>query len=312
MHRTMQLIDLFCGGGGFSTGAKHAGCNIVLAIDNWKPALSVHQANHPTAVHLHMTLGTQSSKEMKDIFSKHLNPDLPWHLHGSPPCQKISTINQKKTARGAQRNPLEGLILVTWYLEMVRDIKPTTWSMEQVPACLHIIPKKLIPDGSTIMIIDASWYGVPQNRKRLYLGKGWTIHPDEFQTAVSDVMPALADEGDGLRNSVRSRKSGTKGNYVYSKDNVTNVRPLNRPSYTLCASQPLDLVVKPEWKYVRMLTPEECLLLQGFPEEYDLADLKRVEEYTVIGNAVCPPVAARIMRSVQLDLLDVLLREKST
>ena len=46
----MNVIDLFCGCGGFSKGFHQAGFNIVYGIDNWKDATVTYKYNFPTAV----------------------------------------------------------------------------------------------------------------------------------------------------------------------------------------------------------------------------------------------------------------------
>ena len=40
-----NLIDLFCGAGGFSLGFEMAGFKTKLAIDNWKPAIDTYNYN---------------------------------------------------------------------------------------------------------------------------------------------------------------------------------------------------------------------------------------------------------------------------
>ena len=47
MNRGVEVIDLFCGGGGASHGFLRAGLNIVLAVDSWEVALDIHRLNHP-------------------------------------------------------------------------------------------------------------------------------------------------------------------------------------------------------------------------------------------------------------------------
>lgn len=48
----MNCIDLFAGGGGFSTGATMAGCNVVWAANHWPEAVKWHAVNHPGAIHV--------------------------------------------------------------------------------------------------------------------------------------------------------------------------------------------------------------------------------------------------------------------
>jgi DNA (cytosine-5)-methyltransferase 1 len=51
-RRTLQAADLFCGAGGFTTGAERAGVHVALAINHWRTAVFTHQANHPETKHL--------------------------------------------------------------------------------------------------------------------------------------------------------------------------------------------------------------------------------------------------------------------
>ena len=53
----MLFVDLFCGAGGCSEGARQAGLECVLAIDSWNAALAVHITNHPNCVHMQKELG---------------------------------------------------------------------------------------------------------------------------------------------------------------------------------------------------------------------------------------------------------------
>ena len=45
----MEVYDLFCGAGGFSTGAVAAGAVVAYACDHDEDALATHRANHPNA-----------------------------------------------------------------------------------------------------------------------------------------------------------------------------------------------------------------------------------------------------------------------
>lgn len=58
----IYVIDLFCGCGGFSEGAKQAGASVKLAVDNWDKALSVHNKNHPDPEHWNIELGIDVEK----------------------------------------------------------------------------------------------------------------------------------------------------------------------------------------------------------------------------------------------------------
>ncbi|RMD95977.1 MAG: hypothetical protein D6816_19570 [Bacteroidetes bacterium] len=45
MSNQLKAIDLFCGAGGSSYGARKAGVEIVAWFNIWKPAIKTYQAN---------------------------------------------------------------------------------------------------------------------------------------------------------------------------------------------------------------------------------------------------------------------------
>ena len=48
--KKFNVIDLFCGCGGFSKGFEEAGFNICFGIDMWKDATVTYQHNFSNAV----------------------------------------------------------------------------------------------------------------------------------------------------------------------------------------------------------------------------------------------------------------------
>ena len=44
--KRLQVIDFFCGAGGFSEGFRQQGFEIVMGIDNWQLAIETHNLNH--------------------------------------------------------------------------------------------------------------------------------------------------------------------------------------------------------------------------------------------------------------------------
>ncbi len=41
-----EVIDFFCGAGGFSEGFRQQGFKVVMGVDNWRPAIESHNINH--------------------------------------------------------------------------------------------------------------------------------------------------------------------------------------------------------------------------------------------------------------------------
>lgn len=193
------VVDLFCGCGGFSLGAKAAGHRIAVAVDCWEPALAVHQANHPSTIHLNRELGADlhyGGRRGVEAFAQELReivPEIaagePWHLHGSPPCQELSTANP-----GGDRG--EGLRLVLWFLELVGLMDPPSWSMEQVPTVARLLP---VGTPGRERKLNAADFNVPQTRKRTFLGRGWEARRTSRHSwrSVADALPHLLAEMGG-------------------------------------------------------------------------------------------------------------------
>lgn len=50
MDRKYNVIDLFCGCGGFSRGFQQAGFNVRFGIDLWEDAVTTYKHNFPNAI----------------------------------------------------------------------------------------------------------------------------------------------------------------------------------------------------------------------------------------------------------------------
>ena len=81
-------------------------------------------------------------------------------------------------------------------------------------------------------------------------------------------------------------------------------RPIDLPSKTICGSgnqvgaRLFEHTDEPQ--KIRSLTLPETLILQGFNPDYKLDSAKtQKNRWTMVGNAVPPPVAAAVIRGVQ-------------
>lgn len=52
-EKRFKAVDLFCGAGGFTTGAVQSGAiDVVLAVNHWRTAIQTHRHNHPETRHI--------------------------------------------------------------------------------------------------------------------------------------------------------------------------------------------------------------------------------------------------------------------
>ena len=124
--KKIKVVDIFCGAGGASTGISQAihtlGRDIeLIAVDQWRPAIETHQANHPEARHICMPV--------EDVQRDSI--PAPFLLWASPPCIDHSP------ARGARPKSSASQGLAWEVIRWAKAIQPTTIIIENVPQFLN-------------------------------------------------------------------------------------------------------------------------------------------------------------------------------
>jgi DNA (cytosine-5)-methyltransferase 1 len=110
----LQAADLFCGGGGFTTGAEQSGrVDVVLAINHWRTAIFTHQNNYPKVRHICARIDDIDPRHDKTI------PELDVLL-ASPECTHHSI------ARGGR--PIDDQKRATpWHICVWAEAKRPRW-----------------------------------------------------------------------------------------------------------------------------------------------------------------------------------------
>ena len=200
-----KVIDLFSGIGGLSEGFRMAGFDIVLANDIDNEIADSYKKNHLDTVMINEDI---TKLDINDTFSSYKDIDV---IIGGPPCQGFS----QKGKRLSLTDPRN--FLFHYFYEVVNELNPKYFLMENVPnilttengyfkdEILNIFQS--IGYSVTTDILDASDYGVPQNRKRAFvLGKRGNCMlnlPDPIEgkkitiwDAISDLAYLNSGEGD--------------------------------------------------------------------------------------------------------------------
>ena len=340
----VQVVDLFCGGGGFTEGAIRANAEVVLSIDCWDEAIEIHKANHPNVPCENYTLGG-SIVETAAFIRSRLTPGSHFHLHGSPPCQKLSNASSS--------NSEEGIILVNWFTDLVRYMKPDSWSMENVVPVAKKIDQHR--PGTPYVKLNSADFGVPQTRNRIFAGEGWiaepthtkedwvsviealphlegelsmTVNKNIKQRTVEEPMRTITSKTPSQTRIVSRRRKANEEPQSYTPDRpahtitqVTHImenveyklealganqkrnqdRSITEPSKTICGSGNqvgARIFEHPTAVKIRSLTLSETAVLQGFNVDMKLPYKRKKDAWTVLGNAVCPPVAEAIIRGI--------------
>jgi DNA (cytosine-5)-methyltransferase 1 len=315
MHRA---IDLFCGIGGNSWGARAAGVEIVAGFDKWELAGRIYHANFPQARFIRDDLSQFKTSDIRG-FKNELGPiDL---ILASPECTSHSL------ARGG-REPDPKSLRLSWEVwRFARIFMPRFVVLENVPAMRRWPAyERFLEEMERLgyqyreQLLDSAHFGVPQTRKRLYILFDLEQMPPEVPIRTLSPIPIqpflssdgiypfslLNKPGRAAKTLERARRAmqvlGTKTPFlmVYYGSGP-QWQTLNAPLRTVTTRDRFALV-RPDGRgghEMRMLQPEELKAAMGFPPEFSLeACPTRNEKIHLLGNAVCPPVMQAIIETL--------------
>ena len=298
----LEVFDLYCGAGGFSAGAIQAGCRVAFACDFNVKAIETHKRNHPLTVHWCEELPRDDLPFPQDGRN--------FHIHGSPPCQQFSKINQK------HRSDLEhkrASSHVEWFIDTALASAATSWSMENV-AQKHVIQlverkRRERNLAFSYAVINFARLGVPQSRVRIIAGSHDVVSrllratEEQPQRSIQDVLSIPRGThirgtatGVGQRKKSQIAKKG-ESKYTYKRAPWSALcRPLDGPAPTVVGRHALTWITGRGEKCNRsVLYPSELAALQTFPREYRFPTNK-FQAYLQIGNAFPPRVAMLMLK----------------
>lgn len=309
---SVRGVDLFCGGGGSSWGARRAGVEMVAAVDAWDIAAKTYQDNFPEARVLNTRMDADTGAK---IFGGIGQVDV---LLGSPECTHHSI------ARGSRPRDEESRRSGTYVLRFLRELMPRWVVLENV----HMMKRwsgydRLLADldglGYNVrqQTLDAASFGVPQNRRRLFIiGDREGIPPKiESPGTESRCVAEILDPPGTWRCkpvSVPKRASATLDRVkrgitalgegvdflvvYYSSDRAGGWQPIDRPLRTMTTLDRFGLV---QWidgePMFRMLQVPELQRAMGFPKAFRLRHGTRRDKIRILGNGVCAPVMQHVV-----------------
>ncbi len=294
-----RVVDLFGGCGGMSLGFGKAGFSVVAAFDAWDAAVRCYSSNFDHHVRkldlsdVNAAVGTISE----------FQPDV---IVGGPPCQDFSSAGDRKERSRAD--------LTLAFAQIVCSVKPRAFVMENVErARLSETYKNARPVylqagyALTEVVLDASYYGVPQARKRFFCIGLQAGSPNGLAEKLTSMATAdrLSVRGYlgmefGLERYYRHPRNYNR-RAIYSIDEPSaTIRGVNRPVPPGYVGHRLDAgPVTPE---LRSLSTLERARVQTFPETFVFDDTKSALEL-MIGNAV-PVELARSVASALGSAMD--------
>lgn len=318
----LQVLDVFCGAGGLSTGFESAGFTVIAGIDWNEDYLATFDRNHTDSQAIQSNLFEESPTDVLEEYD--IDADEVDVIVGGPPCKGFSVAGERDP--NDERNTL-----VDSYLDFVQAVQPRVFVMENVPGILSM------EDGAVVdhilaradelgyrvdyQLLNAADYGVPQARKRVFfIGRrdGGTprfpapTHAPPAEAETDGLKPHVtveeAFEGidwESVENHVKTNhqddtveriKEVEHGESLYDSysDSWRRLYP-DRPAPTIKENHNAPFIHPFE---NRVGTVRECAVLQGFPLDYVFEGAKSTQLKTV-GNAVPPPLAAAIAGEVR-------------
>lgn len=314
-----RVVSLFAGIGGIDLGFEQAGAKSVWANEIDTYCAKTFEANH--------TYTKLMVEDITNVTSSNL-PDFEI-LVGGFPCQPFSVAGKRKGFDDDRGNLFFQIIRLIEELDK-EGRKPEVIFLENVKNLYthdngntykHI--KVALQDNGYYVvekIMNTCEYGnTPQNRERLYIigfldenAKNRFIWPEKIDlTNTIDKVVNWDSENvnkkyfysennkcwDLINNNMKNKHSIYQFRRVYVRENKSKLCP------TLTANMGMGghnvPLIRDNLGNIRKLTPRECLLLQGFPEEFIIPEvLNDSRVYKQAGNSVSVNVIKRIAANI--------------
>lgn len=226
-----NVLDLFCGAGGFSAGLDSLeNINTVMAVDFDKYATETFKNNFKDT---YVITGDLTNKDIKrEIIevARERNVNM---IVGGPPCQGFS-LKGKNLGLDDPRN-----FLFLEYYELVKEIMPEVFVIENVKNLLNSeggyfkdqIIEKFTSLGYILNygVLNAKNFGVPESRERaIIIGSlsrsvglpNYDIKPVTVRDAISDLAYLNSGEGefeaDYINDAQSSYQKKLRGKKLYN------------------------------------------------------------------------------------------------
>lgn len=310
-----HVLDMFCGAGGSSAGARAAGARVRAGIDGWDLAVRTFGDNFEEATvhHRMLTPGCVPGREFREGAY-----DM---IIASPECTNHSP------AKGSAPRCENSRRTSHYVLGFAERLRPRWIVLENVVQLRTWNGFDKLIDGLReqkyrirLERLDASEFGVPQTRRRLFVICDREREVPAIPRLRKAVRPAsgivrldgkyesrpLYSERRAKPTIERAERAisalGKRVPFLivyYGSDGSGGWQSLDRPLRTLTTLDRFGLVT---WEgsepMLRMLQVEELKAAMGFPKSYSMRHGSRRDRIKMLGNGVCPPVMRAIVEAV--------------
>ena len=328
----LKFIDLFAGIGGFRVAFSQDGAECVFSSEWDKFAAKTYSFNFS-----HLPEG--------DI-TKINESEIPKHniICAGFPCQAFSISGKRDgfndtrgtlffdIARIANKHKPEILVL-----ENVKNLVSHDGG-KTLKKIIQVLDE--IGYATFYEILNASLYGVPQSRERVYfvcfrkdLGIDHYSFPKPTleDISIDHIVDSTADINSFIINRTDITIKKDKENTLDDMIGKPNLKPIrigiinkggqgeriySSKGHAITLSAYGGGAAGKTGAYlingkIRQLTPRECLRVQGFPESYNFPpSTSKAQAYKMCGNSVAVPVLSHIYRSILDSLIDKKIKFK--
>lgn len=326
-----SVTSLFSGAGGLDLGFHNAGFDIVWANEFDKTITPTLKRNFPN-----LDIDDRSLFEIN-------SSDIPETIGviGGPPCQSWS-----EAGAGRGLNDSRGQLFLE-YIRVIRDKKPLFFLAENVSGILSSTHKEsleFIVDEFrkldyffTYKLLNASDYGVPQDRKRVFfigyhrsLGREFQFPKpiytrNSLKDAIWDLrnnaVPAMEKNKTNGKNLPIPNHEYMVGGFSTIYMSRNRVRDWDEVSFTIQAggrhapihphapkmikvAKDQQIFVEGKEHLYRRLSVRECARIQTFPDYYEFIYNTVADGYKMVGNAVPVLLGEILALQIRKDLME--------
>lgn len=311
----IRAIDLFCGAGGSSWGARLGGVSVVAGFDASESAGLAFRHNFPAARFFQGPLENSSPLKAKSNLGA-INLIL-----ASPECTNHSL------AKGAGPRSERSRETALQVIRFAEAIHPRWVVIENVGSMRNwskysefVADLQCLGYHVSEQLLNAADFGVPQRRRRLFLLCDLERMPRRVRprdTRQRSASAAVDMNGTYPLSPLRTKKRakatlrradkaieeiGEKKAFLlvyYSSDRAGGWQRLTASLRTITTLDRFALVKPRKNGHVmRMLQVPELKAAMGMPQAFSVGEGTRRQQIHMIGNAVCPPVMRAVVRSL--------------
>ena len=332
----MKIISFFAGAGGLDLGFEKSGFQVIWANEYDKTIWDTYEHNHPNTYLDKRDLRKIPLNEIPDCIG----------IIGGPPCQSWS-----EAGAGRGINDSRGKLFNN-YIEVINHKNPLFFLAENVSGILHLKHRQALNGiidsfetaghhgyNVSVQLLNASDFGVPQDRKRVFF-VGYRKDLDtKFQfpkpliTKKATLEKQIGDLVDGAlpcehgKTNVNLCTIPNHEYYVGSYSSIymsrNRVRAWDEQSFTIQAGArhaPIHpqapkmifieknkrIFVPGKEELYRRLSVRECARIQTFTDDFIFVYNNIMDGYKMVGNAVPVDLAKAIALKIYKDILNII------